>query len=117
MFAENLKYYRMRSGLTQKQVAEKLFIVQNSYSKYELGQSSPNPDSLKKLAEILGCTVGQLVGEENAAAGTADGSDINFTTQERELVETYRRLGLEEQMQLIKTLFDLESRCKTEKQK
>lgn len=106
MFAERLKYYRTRSGLTQKQVADKIFIAQNSYSKYELGKSSPNPDVLKTLAEVLGCTVGDLVGED-APADTQQSGD-SLTAQERELIAHYRRLGLESQMQLVKTLLELE---------
>lgn len=52
-FTAKLKQARKQSGLSQKAIAEHLYISQQAYAKYENGQSSPNPDVLKKIAEIL----------------------------------------------------------------
>ena len=79
-------------------------MAQNSYSKYELGKSSPNPETLKKLAEIFGCSVADLVGESNRETVPADG----LSPQEIELIERYRRLGLDGQMRLIQRLSEIE---------
>lgn len=68
MFSERLKAARKKSGLTQTEIAKKLFISQAAYSKYETGQSSPNPETLAKIAEILNVTVSSLIGKSKDGA-------------------------------------------------
>ena len=48
--------------MTQAEVARELFISQAAYSKYEVGTSSPNPETLARLADVLGVSVDYLVG-------------------------------------------------------
>lgn len=106
-FPTRLRHYRHEAGLTQAETAARLYIAQNSYSKYELGRTSPNPDTLKRIAEIFGCSVADLVGEDPPpAAAPADTPEL--TPQERELVEIYRRLDLKKQAKLVRLLDELE---------
>lgn len=63
MFSERLKTARKKSGMTQAEVAKKLFISQAAYSKYETGVSSPNPETLARIAEILDVTMAYLLGK------------------------------------------------------
>nr|DAR50609.1 MAG TPA: helix-turn-helix domain protein [Caudoviricetes sp.] len=58
---QKLKEMRRRNGLTQKEIAKLLGINKNSYAKYEQGLRCPRLDMLKKLAEILHCTVGDII--------------------------------------------------------
>ena len=64
MFSKNLKNLRNSKGLSQKEIAEKLFISQQGYAKYEVGTSTPNPEMLSKIADILNCNVEDLIGRE-----------------------------------------------------
>lgn len=58
----NIKKYRKKSGMTQKQVADKLNITQTGYGKYELNKSEPDIKTLKQLSRIFNTTIDNLVG-------------------------------------------------------
>lgn len=59
--AENIKFYRKQLGLTQEQLAEKLQGKKSLVSNYENGYSTPNIETLCKLAEIFDITLDELV--------------------------------------------------------
>ena len=59
--AENIKFYRKQLGLTQEQLAEKLQGKKSLVSNYENGHSTPNIETLCKLAEIFDITLDELV--------------------------------------------------------
>ncbi len=68
MLTENLKKYRKKANLSQSELAKKLIMSQQGYAKYETGKSSPNPETLSKIAEILNCDMEDLTGtKENNA--------------------------------------------------
>lgn len=52
---------RKEKGLTQKELAEQLFISDKAVSKWETAVSVPNIDLLMPLADILGVTVTELL--------------------------------------------------------
>ena len=62
MLTENLKKYRKKAGISQKRISEMLIMSQQGYAKYETGRASPNPEMLAKIAEILNCTMEELIG-------------------------------------------------------
>lgn len=57
----NLKIMRIRRGMTQVELAQKVGISQNALSFYEVGNRSPRMDVLYKLAEVLDCDVKDIV--------------------------------------------------------
>lgn len=61
---ENLKRLRRERGLSQDEVAQKLFLSRQSVSKWENGQAEPGVENLKTLAKLYGVTVDALVGAE-----------------------------------------------------
>ena len=67
MLSENLQRLRMQSGLSQKELAEKLHVVRQTVSKWEKGLSVPDADMLLKLAAIFNTTPNELLGAENPA--------------------------------------------------
>lgn len=60
-FGKLFNYYRKLSGLTQKQVAEKLGIHQSNVSDWENNVSRPEYENLIKLAEIYEVSVCDLL--------------------------------------------------------
>lgn len=48
-----LKYFRQRSGFTQKKVADAIGIDKTTYAHYELGNRVPSAEMWVKLSEIL----------------------------------------------------------------
>ena len=65
MLKDNLKKARMKTGLTQKQVAEKMNITQQQYGFWETGKRVPNEDNLKHLAETFNTTTDALKGRDD----------------------------------------------------
>ncbi len=50
---KNIKDLRQGRGLTQDELAEKLFVSRQTVSNYELGRTRPDIDMLEKLAQVL----------------------------------------------------------------
>ena len=55
--AEQLRYFRNRSGLTQEELAERTGIHANTLRKYESGRRKPKIEQLKRIADGLGISV------------------------------------------------------------
>lgn len=62
MLEERLKSARKATGISQKDIAKKLFISQQAYAKYETGAATPNPETLKKIAEFFNVSTDYLLG-------------------------------------------------------
>ena len=59
--AERLVKLRKDNNLTQDEVANSLGIAKSSLANYESGYRAPNYEILKKIANILCCTVEYLI--------------------------------------------------------
>ena len=66
MFSDKLKKLRNNVGLSQKALAESLFVSQQAVAKWEKGKSTPDPDMVVKIADILNVTTDILLGNEEA---------------------------------------------------
>ena len=60
-FNEKLQELRKRKGLTQEELAEKLYVSRTAISKWESGRGYPNIESLKALAKFFSVTVDELL--------------------------------------------------------
>ena len=63
-FKENLKQARIQKGLTQAQLAEKLFVSRSTVAKWENGLGLPNPESMATLEELFNISSSELATEE-----------------------------------------------------
>ena len=61
-FCKNLKRARLDNGLTQKQVAEQLGVVESCYANWEQGRTEPNLEMLRQLTKILNISSDELLG-------------------------------------------------------
>lgn len=61
LFCKNLKETRKACGLTQKQVAEQLGVVESCYANWEQGRTEPNIDFLRQLCSIFNISVDDLI--------------------------------------------------------
>ena len=59
-FNDNLKEARLRSGLSQKEVAENIGVAKSTYSLYESGNREPNVNTIKKIADCLNVSADTL---------------------------------------------------------
>lgn len=54
---------RIRAGISQAELARRLFVSRQAVSGWEAGDIWPTPDRLPKIAEILGCSIDDLYKE------------------------------------------------------
>ena len=64
-FNENLKEARLKSGISQKDLAENIGVAKSTYSLYESGKREPNVDTIKKIASSLNVSADTLLGIDN----------------------------------------------------
>lgn len=67
-FPENLAALRKRAGYTQETLAEALGVSRQAVGKWESGQGLPEAATLLDLADLLGCSLDQLMREDLDAA-------------------------------------------------
>ena len=61
---ENLKLYRERHGLLQKELSEKLGISERTLQRYESGESEPTVSILIKLSQLYDMSIDCILGIE-----------------------------------------------------
>ena len=61
MFAENLMELRKVHAMSQEELAEKIGVSRQTLSKYETGESLPDIEKCKALADVFGITVDDLI--------------------------------------------------------
>lgn len=67
--AQRLRESREKSGLNQRQAAEKLGISPAPLSAYELGKKLPSIETLMAMAELYGVSFEYLLGQKSARLG------------------------------------------------
>lgn len=73
-FGEKLRSLRTKAGLTQLDIAEKLDVSAAAIGAWENGRAKPRLTKLGQLAELLGTSAAELMGEdaaETAISGTS----------------------------------------------
>ncbi len=63
MLNENIKAVRKAKGLSQEELAIKLNVVRQTFSKWERGLSVPDSEMLISISDVLETPVGVLLGE------------------------------------------------------
>ena len=62
---ENIHKLRMAKGMTQKQLADQLFVTSQAVSRWENNEVEPNINVLNKMAEIFDVTVDAIINGPN----------------------------------------------------
>ena len=106
MFGDNLKKLRKEHGISQKELAEKLFISQQAVAKWESDKASPNPEMVARIAELFGTTTDYLLGREEKGPESAA-----VTTEDEELMEYLEELKTRPELRM---LFSLSSKATKE---
>ena len=72
MFQDNLLQMRKMKGFTQEEIAEKVGVTRQAVAKWEAGETVPDLDKCKMLAEMFGVSLDDLANyepEENLGLG------------------------------------------------
>ncbi len=67
MVGANIKKLRMQHGMTQKNLADKLFVSAQAVSRWENEEVEPSIGTLMELSKIFGVTADELLGIESKA--------------------------------------------------
>ena len=61
-FGKRLKTLREQAGLTQQQLADRIWVSKSAISNYELLERNPSPEILIKLAKVFHVSTDYLLG-------------------------------------------------------
>jgi HTH-type transcriptional regulator, competence development regulator len=75
-FANNLKRYRIKRGLSQKELADRFNVSPSSITMYETGQREPNFTLLDKMATFFDVTTDDLLGRNVTLEPSKDDSEL-----------------------------------------
>lgn len=64
IFTERLKELRLKKGLTQTELGEKVGVKQNTFTNWEKGKREPSFENLIKLADLLEVSLDWLFGRK-----------------------------------------------------
>ena len=73
--SNRIREERKRVGLTMKQLGDIVGVAESAISHYETGKRQPNHETMLKISETLGVTVGYLIGAEEQKENPAILSD------------------------------------------
>lgn len=101
MFVQRLKSLRQEHKISQKELASKLFLSQQTVAKWETDGATPNPETLSKIADIFGVSVDYLLGRTDEKNPGQKDPEFDVNTIEYALYGEARELDEEEKQQLL----------------
>ena len=81
---EVLRTLRMRNGLSQDELAEKLFVTRQAVSRWENGETTPNVETLKLLSRFFDVSINTLLGTPRQLICQCCGMPLEDSTISRE---------------------------------
>mgnify|MGYP004517590363 CR=1 FL=1 len=98
-----IRELRKNNGLTMKQLGQQIGLAESTISQYETGKRSPDNETLLKLGEIFGVTVGYILGSEEKEKPVGRAAD----ELEEELFNLCSRLTPAQKQRQIQILRDI----------
>lgn len=92
-----LRSLRDEVGITQQELADKLFLTQKTINSYETGRTQPNIETLCKIADIFDTSVDYLIGNSDVRYSYFLADDKNLKEKEKFLLKHFRKLSEETQ--------------------
>ena len=75
---------REKHGLSQDELAEKLFVTRQAVSRWETGKTTPDIDTLKKLSKLFDVSINTLLGSPRKLICQCCGMPLDDSTTSRE---------------------------------
>lgn len=82
MLGERIKTLRTENSLTQKDLAEKLFVTAQAVSRWENDEVEPSITTLTAMAKIFNISVSELLGEDNEQTQNVEETEKPRQTEE-----------------------------------
>ncbi|MBE6959942.1 MAG: helix-turn-helix transcriptional regulator [Ruminococcaceae bacterium] len=71
-----IRALRKQRGITMKQLGEVVDLAESTISQYETGKREPDNETLLRISEFFGVTVGYLLGAEANVSQLSDNHDV-----------------------------------------
>ena len=81
---EILHHLREERGLSQDELAEKLFVTRQAVSRWENGETTPNPETLKRLSRVFDVSINTLLGSPRQLICQCCGMPLDDSTISKE---------------------------------
>ena len=75
---------RVEKGLSQSELAEKVFVTRQAVSRWENGETTPNPETLKRLSGIFDVSINTLPGSPRQLVCQCCGMPLEDATTSHE---------------------------------
>ncbi len=75
---------RTKNGLSQEELAEKVFVTRQAVSRWENGETVPNTDTLKLLSQLFDVSINTLLGSPRKLICQCCGMPLDDSTLSRE---------------------------------
>ena len=96
-----IRELRKNNGLTMKQLGQQIGLAESTISQYETGKRSPDNETLLKLGEIFGVTVGYILGSEEKENTPGEQT---LTEGEKALLELFRKIPADQQAMVLQMI-------------
>ena len=77
---ERIKQLRKEAGLSQEELAAKIFVSRTLITKYESGSVFPTEENIKKMADVFGVDVSEILNDEEKDRIIVDSYNKNNKT-------------------------------------
>ena len=101
MIAKTLEKLRENNGYTQRQVADALNIERSTYTYYETGKTTPDINTIIKLAKIFNVPYTDIFEAQERHQHKLHDASGDFNTQEIKMLHYSYELTKDEQQMLI----------------
>ena len=76
---------RMKKGLSQDELAEKVYVTRQAVSRWENGETTPNIETLKLLSQLFDVSINTLLGSPREMVCHCCGMSLNDATTSKEI--------------------------------
>ena len=77
--------FRMKKGLSQDELAEKVYVTRQAVSRWENGETTPNIETLKLLSQLFDVSINTLLGSPREMVCHCCGMSLNDATTSKEI--------------------------------
>lgn len=102
---EHLKELRARKNLLQKDVAAAIGVDRTTYVKYETGDSEPNFEILKRIAQFYEVSIDYLLDFDIGIQKTEKEQPLILSPEEERLIENYRDFNEKGKEKLLEEVY------------
>ena len=87
MIGDQIKKFRTKQGMTQQNLADKLFVTAQAVSRWENGEVEPSLSTITNMAKIFGVSTDEMLGIDPGEQKEEEGSAPEEESAPTEKVE------------------------------